>query len=287
MHYNLRVCAFFLLVTGAFYCAITPDVQNRLYSFFHFHHVEVSGNSILSDNDVLGFLPMGRDNFWWYQNSVPISLSLSKHPLIRSASVEPCSLASFSLKHPATIVENWGCFKVVISERTPSFRVVLGQREWLADQSGALLAMISHNIRSGMHTGKLEPASSDEKVVESPFSGLPLLEGAISELSSPDESNARIRYLIDRTRHLSSVTGMQVTGIRFLDRGEMLVRFKSLPFVVRFGSELHTVPGDFTRIALDEQVERLKSLAPRVRGDSGIREIDLGFNRLAVVHRKQ
>lgn len=278
--------AFLILVAGGLYGALSPEVYNRLYSFFYFHRVEVSGNSILSDNDVLESLPMKRDNLWWYQNRVPISLNLSKHPLIKSASLEPCSPARFSLKHLTTIIETWGCFRVVVSERTPSYRVLLGRNQWLVDEAGALLVMIPYSSHPAVENGSFDLASSEEKVFESRFSGLPLLEGAISELTSPDEANARIRYLIDRTRHLSSVTGMQVTGIRFLDRGEMLVHFKSLPFSVRFGSELHTVPGDFTRIALDEQVERLKSLAPRVRGDSGIREIDLGFNRLAVVHRK-
>ncbi len=286
MHYNLRVGVFFILVMGGLYSALSPEVYNRLYSFFHFHHVEVSGNSILSDADVIDSLPMGRDNLWWYQNRVPISLSLSKHPLIKSASVEPCSPARFSLKHLTTIIETWGCFRVVVSERVPSFRVLLGQRQWLVDEAGALLAIIPHNERLITDRGASGLASLEGKVVESPFSALPLLEGTISELTSPDEANARIRYLIDRARHLSSVTEMEVAGIRFLDRGEMLVHFKSLPFAVRFGSELHTVPGDFTRIALDEQVERLKALAPRVRGDSEIREIDLGFNRLAVVHRR-
>lgn len=235
---------------------------------------------------MLDSLPMARDNFWWYQNRVPIALSLSKHPIIKSASVEPCSPARLSIKHLTTVIETWGCFRVTISERRPSFRVLLGQRQWLADETGSLLVMIPDGRRLEKDGGGIDLASSDDTVVESPISRLPLLEGAISELTSPDEANARIRYLIDRSQHLSSVTGMQVVRIRFLDRGEMLVHFKSLPFSVRFGSELHTVPGDFTRIALDEQVDRLKALAPRVRGDNGIREIDLGFNRLAVVHRK-
>jgi hypothetical protein len=164
--------------------------------------------------------------------------------------------------------------------------VLLGQRQWLVDEAGVLLAMIPYNKRSIEDRGALDRTSSGEDVIESPFSKLPLLEGAISELTSPDETNARIRYLIEKTQHLSSATEMPVTGIRFLDRGEMLVHFQSLSFAVRFGSELHTVPGDFTRVALDEQVERLRALAPRVRGDGDIKEVDLGFNRLAVIHKK-
>jgi hypothetical protein len=286
MHYNLRLGTFLILVLGGVYCAFSTDNYNRLYAFFHFHHIEVSGNSLLSDTDVLASLPVERDNLWWYQNRVPISLGLSKHPLIKNASVEPCSPARFNLKHFATIIETWGCFKVVITERSPAFRVSLGPRQWLVDDAGAVLAMIPNRSRSIEGGGALAQAASQEGTPESPFSRLPLLEGAISDLTSPDEANARIRYLIARTRQLSSATEMQVAGIKFLDRGEMLVHFQSLPFAVRFGSELHTVPGDFTKIALDEQVQRLQALAPRVRGDSAIREIDLGFNRLAVVHRK-
>jgi len=286
MHYNFRVGVFCVMVCGAIYCASTTDIFSRIQTFFHFHRVVVSGNSVLSESDVLKYLPMKRDNLWWYQNRVPISLGLKKHPLIKSALIEPCPPVQLNLKKLTSIIETWGCFKVEINERTPRFRVQLGLSQWLVDEEGVSLVMIpSAQEAVGAQVG-IQPAGSiSSDSIDARFKKLPLLEGAISDLMSPDEANARIRYLIDKVRHLCSITGMNVTSIKFLDRGEMLVRFESVPFAVRFGSELHTVPGDFTRVALDEQVERLKTLAPRVLGDKEVEEIDLGFNKLAVIRR--
>lgn len=289
----MRMGIFGLIVVLLVYCSTTGLFFDRLDSWFRYHRIEIAGNELLSQKDVLDRLPLSRDNLWWYQNTRMMSYLLAKDPLVKEAIIEPCVPIWFNLKNISTAVNAWGCFRVDIVERTPSFRLALGHQQWLIDDEGVLLTVIPaavvpalampqpvrgqaiNNIDNG---GVARQNTRVERL-----SKLPLLEGVIGGIASPDEVIARIRYLIDRHEYLQQSTGFTVSRIRFLDRAEMVVNFEELPFLVRFGTELHSVPGDFTKLDLAEQVTRLKSLLSRVIMDPKVVELDLGFNKLAVI----
>jgi hypothetical protein len=267
LRYNLKLTLFALFLVVAFYFTHSEVVAKSVVSFLSYRRIEVVGNSWLTTTEILDWLPNSKDTLWWYGNVDVVKLHLIKHPLIKAATVNPCMPKTLYLRYPVWLTNSWGCFRISVEERQPRFRVAVGKREWLTDTEGVLLAVA--------------PSGNQSKR----FSEFPLLKGVVGSLSSPDETRARITFLINKTLALQAETGRYVQRIEFLDRGEMLVAFEALSFPVRFGSELHNLPGEFTKVSLLDQVKRMETLIPRVENEKKIRELDLGFNKFAIVRR--
>ncbi|RMG42420.1 MAG: FtsQ-type POTRA domain-containing protein [Candidatus Dadabacteria bacterium] len=229
-------------------------VTNTTEDFFYNHKLIISGNELVSVEEIEALLPKQHSVLWWYFNGPRISAALMKHPLVSAARVNSCGRIS------------WGCFEINIEERMPELVTMVGSTPWLVSREGEFIEPLSKNKFSYRRAG-LKPI---------------LIEGAIRESLSPDQVKARFGFVYKLINRLKKEINLEIQRVSLTKSGEVELYFHGYDFPVIFAA-----PGRGSADIAD-QVERLKILVKRFDKDlKKLRKIDLGFGRLAVVKMKE
>lgn len=237
-------------------------------------HVTVQGLEALSEEDMRAILPLRHSTLWWHLNFSQIDASLARHPLVKSSVVKRCSQPVFA------------CFDIEVVEREPSFIVLLDEEGWVVGEEGTLLAEIPASVLRTLYDSIDEDAKSGEfifrELLSRPLASLPVVVGLGYHGSSPRIVTSRLNFIDEVLKTVQSRTGLTVQLVRMQGESEFRAFFDELPFQVVFDFQ------DGSLSALRSQAGRLVHILHQNKGkEEGIEKIDLAYERLAVVAKRQ
>lgn len=228
-------------------------VQDLLYRKTLF----IEGQEIVTDAEIKAVLPTERTVPWWLFSRRKIRERLERLPYVAVARVSRCH--SFS----------WSCFILKLEEHVPDFLALIDDQVWVVAADGSFIVPVS----SRAEVDRIFSANARQ------IKGDPLLvSGIFAHQASPEVVEARARYVRRAVSIIEEHSGFDVRAVSILDNAELTVDFDSLQPRARF---------DFGEVNLDRLADEavrfrkvIDELGPRT---ASIREIDLAFNRLAVV----
>lgn len=221
---------------------------------------EIQGLRALTVSDLEKRFPPRETTYLdWLVRSHTHEQRLAADPWIREAVVSRCK------------EQWWGCIAIAIEEERPSFVAIIGGVAWLASADGNFLGHVAEDSLQ-THISSIE---------KDPVDGLPIeVRFALSEQPSPDAIRGSLRSVRDATATVEGATGLQVSSVEVRTGGEFAVRFREHPFSVVFDGFEGPQP------RLGEELKRLNSiLAAAGNGVSSIEQIDLAFERVAVIDK--
>lgn len=202
----------------------------------------------LQPEDLEVRLPMDQSVLWWNVNSATVEASIRAHPLVEYAEVRRCERLSLR------------CFKIEITERVPRYIVEFGGERWLVGVDGGFMTTLGQN------------------------EGLPnmvVITGLGDASSSPDIVRGRFEQLRQALAIIERQAGLRIVAVEFQSNLEFTAKFAGLPFPVLFdmSNDGELVPVEARRLQ-----RLLEEFAGRL---SGIKRVDLSYNKMAVVQLNQ
>lgn len=234
------------------------EVASQTGKLLNEKEVRISGLSVLARADILRDLPLDRSVVWWQLNHHEIERALERNPLIEKVVVSRCEAVAVR------------CFDVSIAERQPAFIAALGDRVWLLGEDGGFITPIPRKQfdERGAHVlpGQRTPV---------------LIDGLLSESSSPDIVKGRIQYVKSVIGAVESETNLSVRWLGIRDNGETAIKFKGYDFDAIFDA------GDRELGKMREEARRLKTVLSQFSDRlSDVARVDLAFDKVAVAKLK-
>lgn len=219
--------------------------------------IEISGNDILSTEQISRALPLSSPLFLWWLNTSVIESELLKYPIISEANIERCKRSN-----------SWRCFHLSLKEREASFLAEVNNKIWILGPDGTfLLPLEVKDVKREV-----------ELLLDREVRPLVLLQGLQADVNAPDLIRGRVAYLSQAITVLTSEVKRRPRVIDMTNQGEMKVSFQNGGFKATFGfhgADLSTV---------GEEARRLALLLQKFPGrEHQIKEIDLAFKKVAVV----
>jgi cell division septal protein FtsQ len=265
---------------------ISPSSQiiERIRLYLYDKEILISGNFLLSKEEVMLLLPMHDSNIWWKFNKQVVKNTLLKNPLIVDATLKSCEWSFFS------------CYDISIVEAEPRYLILneaalqssneknIQKGQKAREISGATLAWL---VRiDGTYISPIDDKDEYVKLLETiereENPSLVLLKGIIDDVFSSDRVKGKLMYISDALNVIESEISLKVKMLSMGERGEIKVVFKEYPFSVVF----EYASNDFSVLA--KEANRLKMLLPQFKGtEHTIEEIDLAFDKVGVVRLKE
>lgn len=221
--------------------------------------ITVEGNEIFAAARINELLPRERSVLWWKLNTPVIETALLASPYLQSAQVESCT-GTF-----------WGCFRVRVRERRPAFVAPYGSKAWLIGDDGGVISWFPRR----------ELAKYREDVIRRGLARrLPLIEGVLTDESSPDLLRARLAQMHLALTTIEEHAGEIVESVEMFPGDEFHVRFLGRAPVAIFDGAMSQNWIE----ALSDRANRLR----RVFAELGpacdrVEAIDLAYDRVAVI----
>lgn len=217
----------------------------------------VRGLTIVREGDLVRALPTNRSVAWWLFNGDKVGERIGELPYVARAEVVRCGLFS------------WGCFEVVLTEHQPDLIALVKDQAWIISSDGSFIIPVD---------GKDEINRAFSDYTEHKGKSPVVVSGLFTQKSSPEVVRARMAYVRQAVDIIEHNSGFSVKTLSLLKNAELLVQFDDLQPTARFDS----AQLDLERLA-DEAV-RLKMVVLELGArKSHVKEIDLAFNRIAVV----
>lgn len=219
----------------------------------------LEGAHLVNVRDIEVRVPTTRSNVWWRGNLTALASVINEHPLVKRASVTPCSWYSLT------------CFRVAIQERTPMYLLVPGatgaaDRAWLVGEDGGFIAPA---LEGAENSPLAELTRSLIKV-----------EGVLLNELSPDMVRARFVRASEVVRALKVGGGFSTRALAVSPQGEFTVWTDALEAPVLLGADVDLLSERVARL-----VRLLQEIPPSHRGR--IERIDLSLDRMGVVAVKK
>lgn len=225
--------------------------------FVYRKEIEISGNDILSIEQITRALPLSSPAFRWWVSTSLIESELLKYPIISKAQIKSCRNST-----------SWRCFHLSVKEREASFLAKINNKTWILGGDGTFLVPLEvKDIQREIN-----------HLLDREVHPLVLLEGLEADENAPDLIRGRVAYLSEAISVLTSEVKRRPRTIEMTKNGELRVAFHDGSFKAVFGfhgRDLSTV---------GEEARRLALLLEKFPGrDHQIKEIDLAFKKVAVV----
>ena len=229
-------------------------IEDSFYAKMFERDISVSGLRYLKKQRVRDLLPVHHSNIWWRLNGSSLTRELSKHPLVQSVAVRPCSFFSLT------------CFKLLIEERKAGMLATFSDGVWLLGTDGGYMVSVAETEDSP-RVRKLRARR-----------GLPLVHGLSDAASSPRMVRSRAMYVLRSRDELLKVFPDGVNSMRLHENGELTVLLNKYPFEIIFDASFD----DPERLTVE--VARLKALLIEMTGkERAIAKIDMAYDQSAVV----
>jgi hypothetical protein len=232
----------------------------------------LAGQNKVTINDLKNNLPLNKSNLWWYLNKELIENFIENDILIEDAVISLCP--------------RWACFKISIKEKKAYATIDMLRAKWLISKEGLFLTPLpSQNLPSWINKlPKIENILFDSNTINS--------KARLTKINDKSESRSinnlsadiilgRVLNIIDQLKKIKSEIDLKVIKIVLRGLGDYVVYFSKLSFPVVFSG--YDESGKNEPLII-EQLKRLKILMPKLeREERKIIEVDLGFNKVAVV----
>jgi hypothetical protein len=244
--------------------AFVSAVAHRSDRLWNEKEVWISGVSFVNRQDLESLMPKEESVLSWTVNGERIESALRSHPLIKDATISPCA-GSW-----------WGCFSVSVVEREPRVVILVGERGWLIGDDGGVMTHLPAERSAAIARGA--------EIAEFSTGRVPVIDGIVQADESPDLVKARLSQVIQVIDSISGSLNLDVDSVRVKKAGEMHVSFLGVPWSAVFDARLD----DQWLSRIQDQTARLSALRTQHEGSlESAREIDLAFERVAVVRRAE
>ena len=229
-------------------------------SLIYDKRVSLSGLNRLDVEDLKEIIPSHKSVIWWLINSSEIEKKLLSNAYIQQARLSRCK----GLR--------WGCFEIEILERKPKFLALLGGEVWTLGDDGGFIAPIKHK---SVDFGIKENFKQDLKEAV-------LIKGLLERQYSPDILEAELARLIKVLEIVEDETKLKVQELVMQVDSDLSLKFHLYDFSVKIEFR------DENLNKIKDQAQRLRKVLSATRADiKEIAEIDLAFDKLAVVRKKK
>ena len=249
-------------------------IVEHYHSLAYDKQIIISGQQLLSEEEVRKILPAEKPVSYWLLNGPVIESSLLQNPRIQHAAVSRCSLLS------------WSCFQVRVEERLPAFFAVVGNKGWMVGADGGVIKPVAARRPSDYVPAGPGEALSSEFIDIAARLRIPVVSGLLVEQDSPDMVRARFEQLKRALDVIEEESGLRVSYLEPGVNKSISVRFFDLYLTARFELD----PQDLWKEKPEELADRARRLKKLLEefGDKKdrIATVDLGFEKIAVVNTR-